>query len=176
MGILLTIVFAYHTQFAPFRLEIFWRDIFFTTLLLIIFVYDALYYIILPRLVWLGVVVGLVFNYGVLEASLQSLLLGAAVGGGLFLAQFVVSKGRWIGGGDVRLGVLMGVWLGWPAIMVALLIAYVVGAVVALFLVAFKKKGWQAELPFGTFLTTGTFVSLFWGQAIVQWYLQIAGY
>ncbi len=175
MGALLTIVFAYHMRLPVFRFEIFWRDIFFTTILLIIFVYDALYLIILPRIIWLGSVLGFGVNYFVLGFSLRSLLVGALIGSGVFLLQFVISKGRWIGGGDVRMGFMMGLWLGWPIVVVALFLSYVSGAIIGVLLLVFKKKTWQAQIPFGTFLALGTFTALFYGNELVTWYLHFLG-
>lgn len=171
MGALLMMVFAYHMQFPAFRLEIFWRDIFFTTLLVIIFVYDALYLIILPKLIWLGSVVGFLVNYFVLGFSFRSLFAGALVGLGIFLLQFIVSKGRWVGGGDVRMGFMMGVWLGLPVVVAALCIAYVTGAIAGVVLLCLKKKTWQAQIPFGMFLAFGTFTALLYGNDLVVWYL-----
>jgi prepilin signal peptidase PulO-like enzyme (type II secretory pathway) len=171
MGILLLVVFTLHIHGPVFNLVTFWRDIFFTTLLVIIFVYDALYMIILPRIVWLGAIIGGVCNYFFLHQPLRSLLIGAAVGGGFFLAQFIISKGRWIGGGDVRFGFLMGIWLGFPGVVPALFIAYVTGAIVALVLLAARRKTWQAQIHFGTFLALGTFLSLCFGSQLIDWYL-----
>ncbi len=155
--------------------EIF-RDLFFFALLTVIFVYDLKYYLIVSNLVWAGAVVALIINYFFLGLSAYSLLLGMAVGSGFFLLQYIVSKGRWIGGGDVRLGVLMGALLGWPNILAALFISYILGAVVALPLLIFKKKGMRSEIPFGTFLSVGTLVALFWGSQIVHWYSDLIGW
>ena len=101
----------------------------------------------------------------------QGMLIGIAVGAGLFLFQYLISSGRWIGGGDIRLGLLMGVILGWPNILVALLLAYVFGGLISLLLVWGKKKDLQSETPFGTYLTAATFVTMFFGEAIINWYL-----
>lgn len=146
------------------------RDLVFAILLVVIFLYDLKYYEILPGVVWAGSVLALIFNYGALPYSPLSLFVGAMVGGGFFWLQYVVSKGRWIGGGDVRLGVMMGLLLGWPTILVALFISYVVGALVAAPLLFSKKKTMESAIPFGTFLAVGTFVALLWGNGIVVWY------
>ena len=66
--------------------------------------------------------------------------MSGAIGGGFFLLQFVVSSGKWIGGGDIRLGVLMGLILGWKLLLVALFLSYLVGAVIGIILIAKKKK------------------------------------
>ena len=148
-----------------------WRDLFFVALLLVIFVYDAKYYLILTRVVYGGAVVGFLINYVVLHVSPVNMLLGAIVGAGFFWMQYVLSRGRWIGGGDVRLGLMMGILLGWPGVLVALFMAYVLGAFVSLGLLALRKKTLRSQLPFGTFLAIGTLVALFWGEQIIQWYL-----
>lgn len=86
------------------------------------------------------------------EVSLQSLLLAAFVGGGFFLAQYVLTKGRGIGSGDIRLGILMGVLLGWPLVIPSLMLAYVGGSIIALSLLATKKMTMKSALPLGVFL------------------------
>ncbi len=151
------------------------RDLFFVVILLIVFIFDALHKIIIPTIVWLGAIVGLFFNYFFLHFTWQNFVLGILIGGGFFLLQYIISRGRWIGGGDVRMGVMMGIWLGWPSILTALIISYVLGAVIGLGLLVFKKKAWTHEIPFGTFLSVGTFFTLFWGAEIVQWYMGLIG-
>jgi len=101
----------------------------------------------------------------------QSLFLGILVGGGFFLLQYLISKGRWIGGGDVRLGMFIGVILGWPNIIVSLFLAYVLGALVSLIQVARQKKEFDSQVPFGVFLTVATLVAMTWGDQLVGWYL-----
>jgi prepilin signal peptidase PulO-like enzyme (type II secretory pathway) len=88
-----------------------------------------------------------------------------------FLIQFLISKGKWIGGGDIRLGLLMGLVLGWPNIIVAILSAYFMGSIVGLGLIAAKKKKWESQVPLGVFLSTATIIALFWGEKIASWYL-----
>ncbi len=147
------------------------RDLTFLVILIMVFIYDFLYQEILSELVWFGALAALFFNL-YLDRSLGYMLIGALATGGFFILQYVISKGRWIGGGDVRLGIMMGVWLGWPVVLVALIIAYVTGAIGSLFLLIFKRKTLSSATPFGTYLTFGTFICLFWGQAILDWYMK----
>ena len=174
-GLLFVGLSYYHLEQATVVPAVFFRDIFFLTVLMIIFVYDAKYKIILSSLVWVAATVGFIFNY-YLGLSAYSLLLGVAVGGGFFLAQYLISKGKWIGGGDVRMGVMMGAWLGWPGILVALFVSYILGAVIAIPLLATKKKHMKSEIPFGTFLAVGTFVAMLWGSQMVEWYRALIGW
>jgi len=138
--------------------------------LVIIFVYDFRYHLILDKVSITAIILALVFNL-ILGFSIISLLLGGLIGGGFFFLQFIVSKGKWIGGGDIRLGILMGFLLGWQKLLVAMFLAYFVGAIFSIVLIFLKKKKLKSHLPFGTFLTAGTFVALLWGQEIIDWYL-----
>ncbi|MBU2260243.1 prepilin peptidase, partial [Patescibacteria group bacterium] len=95
------------------------------------------------------------------------------IGAGFFLLQFVISKGRWIGGGDIRLGLLMGFTLGYPVILLAMILAYFIGSIISIGLVASGKKSWDSQVPFGVFLTVSTIATLFFGQEIMSWYLRL---
>ncbi|OGH84040.1 MAG: hypothetical protein A2261_01170 [Candidatus Magasanikbacteria bacterium RIFOXYA2_FULL_44_8] len=171
-AVLLVFIAWYHVRFLPqFELWRWLRDVFYITFLIVIFVYDALYQEILSRIVWPGVIIGFCINYFALGYSAGGMLLAAAVAGGFFLLQYIFSHGTWIGGGDVRLGVMMGVWLGWPAILWALFAAYIIGAIVSVFLLITKKAGPNTAVPFGTFLAIGTLCAIYQGQAVVGWYL-----
>jgi len=142
----------------------------FSSFLLIIFVYDLKHYLILDKVTIPALIVALVLNYW-LGMPLLNLILAAVVVAGFFLLQFIVSAGKWIGGGDIRLGLVMGVMLGWPKVLVALFLAYILGAVLGLSLIALKKKQWHSQLPFGTFLSLATVITLLYGEGLLAWYL-----
>ena len=168
-GILFLFVYFFLVNFNDDPL-CFVRDIFFISILVIIFVEDVIYQTIEPEIVWLGALVGLIFNifFGV---PIATMALGLGIGAGFFLLQYIVSRGRWIGGGDVRLGGMMGVWLGAPLTVMAIFSAYLVGAVAGLVLLLGRKRGWGSAIPFGPFLAAATFFALFYGQPIIYWYL-----
>ncbi|MSU75777.1 MAG: prepilin peptidase [Candidatus Magasanikbacteria bacterium] len=151
------------------------RDFFFFSLFTVIFAYDLKYYLIISNLVWVGSIVAFVVSYFFLGFSTYSLLLGILIASGFFLLQYLVSRGKWIGGGDVRLGVVMGALLGFPNILVALFLAYVGGGLISLPLVIFKKKGMQSQIPFGTFLSVATLVAMLWGRQVADWYVGLIG-
>lgn len=138
--------------------------------LVIVFVYDLRYMLILRGVVLPAAVIAALANLW-LGVPWTSVAIGVLVGGGFFLLQRVVSKGEWVGGGDVNLGWFMGALLGWPHVLVALFIAYVSGAAVGVALLAGKRAGWRSEIPFGTFLAAATFIAMLWGGDIVSWYL-----
>ena len=140
-------------------------------LLEMIFVYDLKHFIIPDKFVFSAI--GIIFfyqvfgNYGILV----NFVLAAVVASGFFFLIWLVSGGKWMGFGDVKLAFLMGLFLGWPNILVALFLAFILGSIVGLALIALKKKGMKSEVPFGPFLITGTFLALFWGERIINWYL-----
>jgi leader peptidase (prepilin peptidase)/N-methyltransferase len=84
-----------------------------------------------------------------------------------------VSHGRWMGFGDVKLAFLIGVFLNYPLILVGLFSAFLLGAIIGLGFVIFDKKKFKNQIPFGPFLATGTFVAFFWGEKIINWYLNL---
>jgi prepilin signal peptidase PulO-like enzyme (type II secretory pathway) len=170
---LLLFVFHQHLKLVHFSEWALLRDTFFLTLLVVIFVYDWRYQIIFPSIIWAGTIIGFLINIFFLNFSISSLLLAAAIGGGFFLLQFLISNGRWIGGGDVRMGVMMGAWLGYPNIFVALFVAYILGALVGIILLLFKKASIKTEIPFGTFLALGTFFTIYYGDNLLNWYLTL---
>jgi len=162
-----------------FRVFVLLRDWFFVVILLILFLYDFKYYLIPDIIVLPAIALALFINLviaAVGNSSLDFLIsqffnfsISGLLAGGFFLLLFVISKGKWIGGGDVRLGVMMGVWLGWPDILTALFFAYIIGALAAVPLLLLKKKNLKSAIPFGTFLAVGTAGAVFWGREIIKW-------
>jgi len=87
----------------------------------------------------------------------------------VFLSLFLVTRGRGIGFGDVVFSLLMGYVLGSPKIVLGVYIAFLTGAIISLILVISRRKKFKGGvIPFGPFLVTGTVVSLFWGQIIID--------
>jgi len=149
------------------QLVLYWYLI---AMFVLVFVYDLKYLMILPEVVGPAVIVAFLAQLA-LGNSWFSLVLGAVIAGGFFRAQFLVSKGRWIGGGDAWLGLFIGVALGWQKTLLALFLAYVSGAVVAIFMLVVGKKKLGQQLAFGTFLSAASVAALIFGDAILKWYM-----
>lgn len=105
-------------------------------------------------------------------ADWKNLVISGIIGAGFFGLQYLVSRGRWIGGGDIRLGAILGFFFGWPMIIPAILIAYFIGAGVSLPLLALKKRGLKSELPLGVFLAMSALIVYIYGEPILGWYLR----
>ena len=78
-----------------------------------------------------------------------------------------------MGFGDVKLAVLMGLLLGVYNVLVALFLAFFFGAIIGVILMVFERKSLKSEIPFGPFLIIGTFIAIFYGSQIIQWYTSL---
>jgi leader peptidase (prepilin peptidase)/N-methyltransferase len=99
---------------------------------------------------------------------LSSLFLGL-----FFLSIVLISKEKWMGIGDAKLGALIGIFLGWPKIIPALFFSFFVGSIFGIFLIILKKKSLKSEIPFAPFLVSGTIFSLFFGEKVIDFYLNL---
>jgi len=143
-----------------------------TSVLIIIFVYDFKHYLIPDKILFPAIVVSLFYQFFFSEHFLNHIGAGI-IASGFFLAIFLISKGKWMGFGDVKLAILMGLFLGVRSVLVALFMAFFLGAVISIILMFLKKKGLKSEIPFGPFLIAGTFIALFFGSQVVSWYLNL---
>ncbi len=88
---------------------------------------------------------------------------------GLFLIIYWITKGRGIGGGDIKLMAAAGLLLGWQNILLALMIGSIAGSVIHLTLM--KVQGKDRVLAFGPYLAFGIFTAMLYGNEIITWYL-----
>jgi len=136
--------------------------------LLAIFVSDWLYQTIPDQFVYPAIILTgfylLITNYGLLITNLFSGLAAA----GFFGALVWLTKGKGMGLGDVKLAGSMGLILGWPRIALAIILAFLTGAIVGVILVLLNKKTMRSQIAFGPFLIAATFISLFWGEKIIK--------
>ena len=106
--------------------------------------------------------------------ALVDVALAVAIGGGLFYVLFQVSGGKWIGGGDVKLGGLLGIIAGTPARSLLLIfLAAVLGSLASLPLLASKRLKPKSVIPFGPFLILGVIIVVLFGGQILDWYEQL---
>lgn len=147
------------------------RDWFFIVVLILVFVIDLERYLILDSVTLPAAALALAANL-LLGLPWATLVLGGILGGAFFGLQYLLSRGRWIGDGDIRLGVLLGVMLGWKLLLVTLMLAYGVGSLVGLALVSTGRKQLGSRLPLGTFLAGGGIIALLWGEAATRAYQQ----
>lgn len=141
------------------------RDVFFMLVFSLLFVQDYVWKMLPDRITIPAIVAAFVWNVA-LGRDFADLVYGAVAVGGFFLAQYLVSRGTWVGGGDVRFGILLGALLGFVGGVAALGVAYGLGAIVAIFLLVSGKATRKTALPFGTFLAVGGYLILLLGDRI----------
>jgi prepilin signal peptidase PulO-like enzyme (type II secretory pathway) len=140
-------------------------------------IYDLRWMLLPDRIVFPLGAIAAVFAALVIADSVHPLraflnLLGAIlVGGGLFWLIYQFSKGKWIGGGDVKLGWLLGLAVGTPG-KAALFIfgAAILGTVASLPLLASKRLKSDSVIPFGPFLIIAAIIAQLFGAVIIAWY------
>lgn len=94
----------------------------------------------------------------------------ALVIGGFFLLLILVTRGRGMGGGDLKLGVLIGLYFGYPNAISAIILSFVLGSVAAILLVLSGRKKFGQTIPFGPFLSLGAILTILFAQQILQLY------
>ena len=158
-------------------LFVFW--LVYLVMLGILFVYD-LRWQLLPNVIVFPLIV-----LGLADAALRvSLLpdpsiatyiahvtLGVAVMAGVYGLMYVVSKGRWVGLGDVKLAIFMGAVLGWQNMLLVLMLANCIGLLVIIPGLATKKLSRKSHIPFGPFMIAAFIIAGLFGNHIISWYL-----
>ncbi len=154
--------------------------------LIVIFFYDSKHYIIPDKVLFPAIVISFIYRFldfknldlivnwpsGFwISIPILNYLFAALLASGFFLIIYLISKGQWMGFGDVKLAILLGLIVGFPIILVALFLAFFFGAIIGIIVILFKKGGLRSQLPFAPFLILGSFIALFWGQKIIDLYM-----
>jgi prepilin signal peptidase PulO-like enzyme (type II secretory pathway) len=147
--------------------------------LMALIVYDFKWYLLPDKVVFplaglaaLQVVVISLFYHGGWHEVLGA-LAGVLIISGTFYLIFQISKGTWIGGGDVKLGLVLGLLAGGPLNSLLLLFtASVSGMLFSLPMLLTGKAGRKTQLPFGPFLIFGLIIVQLFGTALTSWYSQ----
>ena len=133
---------------------------------------------IIPDVISLpGVVAGLVISFFVPYISSLSSLLGIIAGGGtiliIALIGTIIFKKEAMGGGDVKLAAMVGAFLGWKYVILALFLGFFIGALAGIFLILAKIRSREDMIPFGPFIVVGSIAAILWGERILLWYLGV---
>lgn len=113
-------------------------------------------------------------NDGLAGALLNSILSG--LGAFLVFLAIAMVYPNGIGGGDVKLGAVIGLLVGYPGALIALWLAVVSGGLIAIGLVVLRKLGRKDRMPFGPFLALGALAALLAGSDIASWYNHVGDF
>ena len=171
LSALVAIIFAYSLA-TPFVLLLVWSLI---ALSFIDFDHQLLPDKLVLPVLWLGLLV----NSQNILTDLSSALYGAVAGYlvlWLVYQTFKLLTGKeGMGYGDFKLLALLGAWLGWQMLPLIILLSSLVGAVVGILGIILLGRDKQLPIPFGPYLSVAGLIALFWGQQIIDRYLQFAG-
>lgn len=95
-------------------------------------------------------------------------LIGLVAVSAVLAILYYATKGRAIGGGDVKLMAACGLLLGWKLIILAFLLGCVLGSVIHV--IRMKVSGESRVLAMGPYLSMGVFIAAMWGDQMLQWY------
>jgi prepilin signal peptidase PulO-like enzyme (type II secretory pathway) len=159
------------------------RDAFICCLMLVVFVIDYEHFLILDKIVIWGALVIFVLNvvidiwhktYWTNSLAFNGLL--SATGLMIFFgAIYYLSRGKWMGFGDVKFALVLGLAAPFPSIIVSVFLSFTVGSIVGILLLIFRTKHLNSEVPFGTFLAFAAVVTMFYGETLLNWYLRTTG-
>ena len=182
-GLLFLLIFNFQFSiFNEFSIFNFLKLIYYWTIacfLIVVFVYDLKHYIIPDQIVYPAILVSGIWYFisGIFDIYTKYEILNtiySAFGAALFFLLIVlISRGKWMGVGDVKLAFLMGLILGFPNILVAIFSAFFIGAIIGIGLMLAGRKTMKSEIPFGPFLVTGTMSAIFFGESLTDWYLNL---
>lgn len=93
-------------------------------------------------------------------------VVSAGAAGGFFLLIWLITKGKGLGFGDVKLAFILGLLLGHPGTIIALYVAFLTGAITGVILMVGHKAKMKSRIAFGPFLFLGGLCAYIWGDAI----------
>lgn len=162
------------------------RVFFVVAICITVFVIDLEHYLILDKIILPAAIIMLAFNLAAdfamhhnpagLGSFTFSGLAGAVAAAIPFFLLWYLSKGTWMGFGDVKLVIFLGLASGLVGIGITLFLAFILGAIVGVPLVLLGRKEMSSKLPFGTFLTVATIITFFWGSTLLNWYLSLISF
>lgn len=146
-----------------------------TSILIITTGIDIEHQIIPNGLVLIGILAGVILIITGLSVHWKDGLIGLLVGGGTFLIVALLSililKKEGMGGGDVKLMGMIGLFLGWKLTALSILLSIYAGGLIGGLLLMLKIKKRGDAIPYGPFIAVGTLISIFYGIELIEWYL-----
>ncbi|MFP4347851.1 MAG: prepilin peptidase [Thermodesulfobacteriota bacterium] len=150
--------------------------VFIAVLLVITFI--DIDYRIIPNIISLpGIPIFFLASFLTPAVTFTESLLGILVGGGsLFLVAWgytLITKKEGMGGGDIKLLAMIGALLGWKGVFFTIFVSSAVGTLVGLGVMIYTRSNMKLAVPYGPFLSIGAVTYIFFGPALIYWYLNL---
>lgn len=148
--------------------------LFIFTILALVFFVDLKSGLILDKITYPAIVVSLLYRLIftptlLIPAVFVSLALVVA-----FIFLILITHGKGMGWGDIKYVLFLGLSLGFPKAVVGVFLAFLIGAIISLFLISCGKRRFGQTIPFGPFLSLGAYFGLTWGENFLNWYLTLS--
>jgi prepilin signal peptidase PulO-like enzyme (type II secretory pathway) len=135
------------------------------SVLILIFVIDLEHQIIPDELVFFGLVIFIIFNF---QNNLYTNLLAGLLSAITLLFLNLITKGKGMGLGDVKLAILLGAIVGIDLFLIWLFLSFLSGAIMGIILIIFQKAKIKSKIAFGPFLVIGLILTYFFGNTLLR--------
>lgn len=126
---------------------------------------------------WIPIILGVILlavNF-YLGQPVATYIYGGLLGGGIItfiiLASKVILGQEGMGWGDAEIAGLCGLFLGFKLTLLMMLFSFIIGGIIGIYLLRFKKKSRRSEMPFGPSIIMAAFLIIIWGEKILNWYI-----
>lgn len=144
--------------------------IFLSAVLIAITFIDIENKIIPNKLILTGISGGIIFRFFMYNYGFLDYIIGFLLGGGTLLIISMLSKGG-MGGGDIKLMALVGLFVGWKLTVITLFFSVIIGALGGIILIALKVKTRKDYIPFGPYISIAWLISILYGYDILNYYI-----
>lgn len=174
-GILFLLVY----NFYGFRLETIYYIALVSLLIIITFI-DIDHYIIPDGLIIIGSIFAVAINLLVGIVTVKEMILGSVIcGGGMLLLIYLIEltvKKEVMGGGDIKLFAMLGLFLGLKGGLLTILLSVYVGAIYGILTIVYsklKKQEYNSMIPYGPFISVAALICVLYGTQIINWYINL---
>ncbi len=155
----------------------FFGSIIFTLALITLAFIDLEHKILPDKITLSGFVFFLFYSFSNPSKNFLDGIIGSFLGAGIllliYLLYYFIRKEEGLGFGDIKMMLMIGVFLGIAGTVLSLVIASLLGSLVGILIAVIMRKGMKHALPFGVFLSIGAYISLLWGREIIAFYWRI---
>jgi len=162
------------------------KALFAICIFVVVFVVDLKYFLILDKVTFwalglvglLNIVIDIYLKNPFFSGNSYFVtgIIAAIVGSLPFFIIWFISKGKWMGFGDVKIALFLGFVFGLPLVFVNIFLAVILGGFVSIIFLLFKIKSLKSQIPLGVFLSLSGVITIYFGQEMLAWYLALLGF
>lgn len=146
------------------------------SILTVILVYDIKTQTVPDVFAWIALGLAVLGGWYFGGFSLASMLIGGLIAGAFLGALVFFSKEKWMGSGDIKIGIILGLLTGYPNVLLALFVSFLLGSIFGIGYIYYKNSKINRDLlkqslPFAPFLILATLITIVFGNYLLNWYL-----